>query len=63
MPGSTPNTGGGELRWKIGSATPQNISPIPMPAEISMAYQAPVENSGRALAPPSRIFPYRVKAK
>ena len=34
-----------------------------MPADTSIAYQAPVENSGRARGPPSRILPYRLKAK
>ena len=34
-----------------------------MPAESSMAYQAPVENSGRAFGPPMRILPKRPRAK
>ena len=61
--GSTSNKGGGAVKWKIGSATPQNINPMPIPAEINIAYQAPEENSGRALGPPNRILPYLPNAK
>ena len=47
----------------MGSPTPQNNNPIPIPAEISIAYQETVENSGRACGPPKRIFPYLLKAR
>ena len=51
------------MKWKIGSATPQNIRPMPRPADSSIAYQEGVENSGRAKGPPNLIFPNRLKAK
>jgi len=41
----------------VGSATDQNISPIPMPAANSMANHDITENSGVASRPPRRIFP------
>ena len=63
LPGSTSNSGAGDVKWKIGSATPQNISPMPKPADSSIAYHETVENSGRANGPPSLIFPKRLKAK
>jgi len=35
----------------MGSPTLQKVRPIPMPAEISMAYQDKVENSGNVFLP------------
>ena len=41
----------------MGSETPQNTSPMPMPVVKSMANQASVLNSGRESSGPSRIRP------
>ena len=63
VPASTPKRGAGSPRWKIGSATDQNIRPMPMPALSSIAYQAGRLNSGLAAGPPMRILPVRLNAK
>jgi hypothetical protein len=49
--------GEGVMKWKMGSPTLQNMSPMPMPALMSMAYQLKVLNSGSASGPPILIFP------
>jgi hypothetical protein len=43
--------------WERGSATPKNISPIPIPAENIMATHDTVRNSGCSPSLPSRILP------
>ena len=45
-----------------GSATPQKIKPIPMPALNIIAIQLTVLNSGFSPSLPSGIFPYRLSA-
>ena len=37
---------GGAFRWVSGSATPQNMSPMPMPVANIIDTQEKVENSG-----------------
>jgi hypothetical protein len=49
--------------WERGSATPKNISPMPIPALNIIATHETVLNSGRSSCPPSRTFPYLLKAK
>lgn len=56
--GSTPSNGGA-AKWEIGSATPQNISTVLMPAANSMVNQARSEDSGSASSGPSLIEPVR----
>ena len=43
---SAGSPGGGALKWLSGSATPQNTSPMPMPAAKSIANHEPSEKSG-----------------
>src|SRR5688572_8928933 len=62
LPGSA-RPSGGVLRWVSGSATPQNIRPIPMPVANIMDTQEKVENSGTESSGPSLMLPYRVKAR
>src|SRR5918999_5579771 len=62
VPGSAVPAGG-ELMWERCSATPKNISPIPIPALNIMATHDTVRNSGCSSCPPSRILPYRLKAR
>ena len=45
-----------------GSATPKNMSPIPMPAANSIANQVGNEYAGSAWSGPSLISPNRVTA-
>ena len=45
-----------------GSATPKNMSPVPIPALNIIATHETVLNSGRSSCAPSRTFPYRLKA-
>lgn len=47
----------------MGSATPQNTSPIPIPALNNMANQEALEKSGVASFPPRRMLPNLEKAK
>ncbi|MNN49955.1 hypothetical protein D3C81_1645170 [compost metagenome] len=47
----------------IGSATPQNISPIPMPTLNIIAIHDDVLNSGCSSSWPSLIRPKRLKAR
>ncbi len=53
----------GEVRWWMGSDTPQNTRPMPMPVVNSMANQASVPNSGRESGGPRRIFPNRLSMR
>ena len=46
----------------MGSATPQNSSPTPMPALNSIAIHEAVLNSGLSSGAPSFSFPYLPKA-
>ena len=48
---------GGVSRWESGSATPQKMSPMPMPVANIMEIQDMVLNSGRSSSRPSRILP------
>jgi hypothetical protein len=48
---------GGALRWVSGSATPQNMSPIPMPVANIIETQENVENSGWESSGPSLMLP------
>lgn len=47
----------GADKWTIGSATPKNIKPMPMPAENNMHNQEKKENSGSSSSFPKRISP------
>ncbi|CAO0837934.1 hypothetical protein SMICM17S_12819 [Streptomyces microflavus] len=53
--GSVP--GGGVRKWARGSLTPQNISPMPIPALNIIATQEMVRNSGASPSWPRQIFP------
>ena len=55
-PGS-PWPSGGALRWVSGSATPQNIRPMPMPVANIIDTQEKVENSGSESSGPSLMLP------
>lgn len=55
-PGSA-RPSGGVLRWVSGSATPQNIRPMPMPVANIIETQEKVLNSGVASSSPSRMLP------
>jgi hypothetical protein len=48
---------GGVSRWDNGSATPQKMSPIPIPVANIIEIQDMVLNSGRSSSRPSRIRP------
>jgi hypothetical protein len=48
---------GGVARCERGSATPKNISPMPIPALNIIATHEAVLNSGRSSSRPSRILP------
>ena len=48
---------GGAARCEIGSATPKNIRPMPMPALNIIAIHETVLNSGRSSSLPRRIRP------
>jgi hypothetical protein len=48
---------GGVLRCESGSATPKNMSPMPMPALNIIATHDAVRNSGRSSSSPSRTLP------
>ena len=48
---------GGVLRCVSGSATPQNISPMPMPVANIIETQENVENSGSESSGPSLMLP------
>ena len=48
---------GGKLKWFSGSATPQNIRPMPMPVANIIETHENVENSGSESSGPSRMFP------
>src|SRR3712207_6095603 len=52
----------GNTKCDRGSATPQNIKPIPIPAPNNIANQEVVEYSGLESSGPSFIFPYLLKA-
>src|SRR5687767_7615769 len=54
---------GGVLRCVSGSATPQNIRPMPMPVANIMETQENVENSGSESSGPSLMFPNREIAR
>ena len=56
MPGSAMPIGG-VFRWVSGSATPQNISPMPMPVANIIDTQEKVENSGSESSGPSLMLP------
>ena len=56
VPGS-PIPIGGVFRWVSGSATPQKISPMPMPVANIIDTQEKVLNSGSELSAPSRMLP------
>lgn len=47
----------GADKWEIGSATPKNIRPMPIPAENSMHNQEKKENSGFSSSFPKRMSP------
>src|SRR5215210_6286471 len=49
--------------WEMGSATPKNMRPMPIPALNIIATHETVLNSGCSSWPPNRIFPYRLKAR
>jgi hypothetical protein len=49
--------------WDKGSATPKNISPMPIPALNIIATHDTVLNSGCSSCPPSRTLPYRLNAR
>ena len=49
--------------WERGSATPKNISPMPMPALNIIAIHDTVLNSGCSSCPPSLTLPYLEKAR
>ena len=51
------------VKYATGSATPQNIKPMPMPAANSMASQDSVECSACASVPPIRILPHGEMAR
>ena len=55
-PGS-PSPSGGVLRWVSGSATPQNIRPMPMPVANIIETHENVENSGSESSGPSLMLP------
>ncbi|MDT4810159.1 hypothetical protein D3C84_499280 [compost metagenome] len=55
--------GGSVVKCVIGSATPQNISPMPMPTLNIIAIHDEVLNSGRSSSLPSLIRPKRLKAR
>jgi hypothetical protein len=61
-PGS-PLPSGGVLRCVSGSATPQNMSPMPMPVANIMETHETVENSGSLSSGPSLMPPYRLTAR
>ena len=48
---------GGALRWVSGSATPQNIRPMPMPVANIIETHENVENSGSESSGPSLMLP------
>ena len=58
----SPVPGGGALKWLSGSATPQNTSPMPMPAANSIANQEPNPNSASSSSLPSTRLPTGEKA-
>src|ERR671916_1442193 len=53
---ASPN--GGAPMWERGSATPKNISPMPIPALNIIAIHEMVRNSGRSSSRPSGMRPY-----
>ena len=61
LPGSTPPRGG-VAKCEIGSATPQNMRIVPMPAANSIPNQVSVECSGPSSSAPSRTWPNRLIA-
>lgn len=61
LPGSAV-PGGGLTKCDSGSATPQNINPIPIPALNIIAIQETVRNSGFSPSAPSGILPYLLAA-
>jgi hypothetical protein len=54
--------GGGVTKWLSGSATPQNIRPMPIPALNIMAIHDVVRNSGCSSSAPSGMRPYLLAA-
>ncbi|GAA4328276.1 hypothetical protein GCM10023178_41090 [Actinomadura luteofluorescens] len=58
--GSVP--GGGSTKWVSGSATPKNISPMPIPALNIIATHETVRNSGSSPSRPRGMRPYRLNA-
>ena len=56
MPGSARPIGGA-LKWVSGSATPQNIRPMPMPVANIIDTHENVENSGSESSGPSLMLP------
>lgn len=59
--GSTPSRGGSP-KCEIGSATPQNMSTVPIPAANSMANQDRLLYSGFESCAPRRTLPYLLSA-
>ena len=53
----------GSLKWVMGSATPKNNNPIPIPAAKSIEIQEKYEYSGLESFRPNRIFPDLLHAK
>src|SRR5919107_203910 len=51
-------SGGGATKCDSGSATPKNISPMPIPALNIIAIHEMVRNSGRSSSRPSGMRPY-----
>jgi hypothetical protein len=61
-PGSL-SPSGGAFRWVSGSATPQNMRPMPMPVANIIDTQENVENSGSLSSAPSLMLPKRLIAR
>ncbi len=54
---------GGVLRWVSGSATPQNIRPMPMPVANIIETHEKVVSSASESSGPSLMLPYLVAAR